>query len=544
MNVTQVADRLLAELAPVDPEAAQALGVEPAVVMPALAPQDFQRRDDARRSALAALATATVANDKERVLQAVMAERLGSELALDESGFTRALLAPLATPVHQVREVFDNLPHESPADWERVADHLALVPSALQAYRETLRESAARGHVVAARQVAVMADQCERWVDTGRDDFYRRLAAQAPDPASLAALADGASSATVEFARFLRGELLAQAPLTDAVGRDRYLVTSRAFLGDDVDLDETYAFGWDELARLTDEMQTVARELGAGSIEEASTRLDDDPAVQLSSPPQLLEWLQGRVDEVAEAIDGTHFDLPPIARRPECRISPTTSGVMYYAPPDAGFTRPGRIWWAPPAEGTSYTWREVTTVHHEGVPGHHLQISVSMAEPGIHAWQRSMGHVHGYVEGWAHYAERLCDELGLLRTPGERLGMLYGQRWRAARIVIDMGLHLDLPIPPDNGFTDATHWTPKLGADVLRRAAGADATTARFEVDRYLGWPAQALAFRVGARLWREVRRNAERSPDFELKDFHMRALRLGPMGLAPLRSLLTGGAS
>ena len=544
LTVRDVADRLLADLAPVEPEAAEALGTVPDVVMPALAPQDFEHRSEARRRALDDLRTATVAGEPERVLKAVMEERLASELALDESGFTRALLAPLATPVHQVREVFDNLPHETPAEWKRVAEHLALVPTALQDYASTLRESAARGHVVAARQVRVMAEQCERWVDPSRDDFYRRFVAQAPDASALSALADGASSATVAFADFLRTELLPLAPAGDAVGRDRYQVTSRAFLGDDVDLDDTYAFGWDELARLTDEMTDVARELGAGSIEEAGERLDADPAVQLSNPPQLLEWLQGRVDDVVEAIDGTHFDLPAIARRPECRISPTTSGVMYYSPPDASFSRPGRIWWAPPAEGTSYTWREVTTVHHEGVPGHHLQISVSMAEQGVHPWQRSMGHVHGYVEGWAHYAERLCDELGLLRTPGERLGMLYGQRWRAARIVIDMGLHLDLPIPAGNGFTDATRWTPELGADVLRRAAGADATTARFEVDRYLGWPAQALAFRVGARLWRQVRAEAERAPDFDLKDFHMRALRLGPMGLAPLRMLLTGGAS
>ncbi|MGN6600337.1 MAG: DUF885 family protein, partial [Actinomycetes bacterium] len=85
----------------------------------------------------------------------------------------------------------------------------------------------------------------------------------------------------------------------------------------------------------------------------------------------------------------------------------------------------------------------------------------------------------------------------------------------------------------------ATRWTPELGADVLRRAAGADATTARFEVDRYFGWPAQALAFRVGARLWRQVRAEAEPAPDFDLKEFHMRALRLGPMGLGPLRDLL-----
>jgi uncharacterized protein (DUF885 family) len=291
-------------------------------------------------------------------------------------------------------------------------------------------------------------------------------------------------------------------------------------------------------------MDVVARELGADSIEEAGARLDADPSVQLSSAADLLSWLQGRVDEVTDAVDGTHFDLPAVARRPECRISTTTSGVMYYSPPDASFSRPGRIWWAPPADGTSYTWREVTTVHHEGVPGHHLQIAVSMAEPGIHPWQRSLGHVHGYVEGWAHYAERLCDELGLLRTPGERLGMLFGQRWRAARIVIDLGLHLGLPIPAGNGFTDATQWTPELGVQVLQRAAGADASTAGFEVDRYLGWPAQALAFRVGARLWRDVRAQAERSADFDLKQFHMRALRLGPMGLGPLRELLTGGTA
>ncbi|MGN6686709.1 MAG: DUF885 domain-containing protein, partial [Actinomycetales bacterium] len=452
-----------------------------------------------------------------------------------------------------VREVFDNLPHETPEQWQRVVDHLRLVPQALGDYAETLRESAAQGHLVAARQIRVMAEQCERWVDPSRDDFYGRLFRD-----SLAAngaagtrgvggelnvagadAAAGATAATLRFAEFLRTELLPLVPEEDGVGRDRYGVTARAFLGDDVDLDETYAFGWEELERLTAEMRAVATELGADSIEEAAALLDADPEQQLSEPDLLLAWLQGRVDEVTDTIDGSHFNLPPVARRAECRIAPTTSGVMYYSPPDASFSRPGRIWWAPPADGTSFLWREVTTVHHEGVPGHHLQIAVAMAEPGLHPWQRSLAHVHGYVEGWAHYAERLSDELGLLHGPGERLGMLYGQRWRAARIVIDLGLHLGLPIPRANGFTEATRWTPELGVDVLRQAAGADATTATFEVDRYLGWPAQALAFRVGARLWREVRAEAERRPGFDLKEFHMRALRLGPMGLGPLRDLL-----
>lgn len=536
--VSRIADQLLSDLAAVDPSAAEAMGLEPESVMPALAPADFDTRRSAQTRALQAVRSL---GRPGTGLAAALVERLTSELALDDAGFTRALLAPLATPVHEVREVFDKLPHETPEQWARVAAHLAQVPGTLADYADTLRASAAAGHVVAARQVQGAAAQCEQWVDPAGDDFYRRLICSAAPSTALETGAREASEATARFAEFLRTELLPQAPERDGVGRELYTVTSRAFLGDDVELDETYAFGWDELARLTAEMREVARSLGADSIEQASAALDADPAQRLSDPDQLLAWLQGRVDEVTDAVDGVHFDLPPIARRAECRLSAASSGVMYYSQPDAAFTRPGRIWWSPPAE-SSYAWREVTTVHHEGVPGHHLQITIAMAEPGLHPWQRSMAHVHGYVEGWAHYAERLCDELGLLRTPGERLGMLYGQRWRAARIVIDMGLHLGLPIPAGNGFTDAVEWTPSLGVAVLRAASGTDEASARFEVDRYFGWPAQALSFRVGARLWRQVRAVAEREPDFDLREFHMRALQMGPMGLRPLRAALTGG--
>jgi len=548
-----IADGLLADLAPVDPLAAASLGAEPDIVMPALGPDDFTARRDAYATAHHALARLASTHDtaatpvavsgtdrpvtRDHVLAAALTERVASELALHDAGFTTALLAPLATPVHAVRSVFDELPRRTEADWARVAAHLALVPSALENYADTLRVAADRGHIVAARQVRGVAAQCEQWI--GPDDFYRRLVAPAPRVSGVDEGARLATEATADFARFLREELFPRAPEVDAVGQEMYSVTARAFLGDDVDLAETYAFGWDELARLTAEMRDVAGQLGTTSIEEAAALLDAEPGRQLSSPDQLLGWLQDRVDEVVDAVDGVHFDLPAVARRPECVISTASSGVMYYAQPDPAFTRPGRVWWSPPETGGSYTWREVTTLHHEGVPGHHLQIATAMAEPGLHPWQRSMAHVHGYVEGWAHYAERLCDEIGLLRDPGERLGMLYGQRWRAARIVIDMGLHLGLPIPPGNGLTDATAWTPEVGVAVLRAASGATDAAARFEVDRYLGWPGQALAFRIGARLWRQIREAAQRRPDFDLRTFHMTALRLGPLGLGPLRDHL-----
>jgi uncharacterized protein (DUF885 family) len=518
-DAAAVADDLLAALAPLDPDAALARGDTPDDLMPRLAPEHFAQRREVMARAVRQLA----AVDTESPLAAVLRERLGSDIALDDAGFTRALLAPLATPVHAVRDVFDKLP---PDDWPAIGRHLDLVPGALRDYAATLSAAA---RVVPRRQVLGAAGQCSKWVDPARDDYYRRLVADRPE---LAAAADRASEATEDFATYLRERLLPRAPEDDAAGRELYTSTARAFLGDDVDLDDTYAFGWDELSRLTAEMDQIASDLHHASVEQAAAALDRQDV--LTGPDELVRWLETRVDEVVDAVDGVHVDLPPQARLPECRISPTAVGVMYYSEPDPAFTRPGRIWWSPSASGRSHPWREVTTVHHEGVPGHHLQLTVALAEPSLHPWQRSMAHVHGHAEGWAHYAERWADEIGLLRDPAERLGMLYGQRWRAARIVIDMGLHLGYPIP-----ATGESWTPERGVAILRQASGCDETTARFEIDRYLGWPGQALAFRVGARLWRQLRERAAARPAFDLREFHMRALRLGPMGLATLRDLL-----
>ena len=158
-SASEIADQLLHDLAPIDPTAADALGMEPANVMPALAPDDFATRREAYLRAhrsLGALGTPTPA---ELVLGAALRERVDAQLALDDAGFTTAQLAPLATPMHQVREVFDNLPHETPADWEPVAEHLARVPSTIAAYSETLRAAANAGHIAAARQVLAVAAQ-------------------------------------------------------------------------------------------------------------------------------------------------------------------------------------------------------------------------------------------------------------------------------------------------------------------------------------------------------------------------------------------------
>lgn len=531
MPATEVADIYLQARSGVDPEAAAAIGQGVESRLPTFSPEAYDRRHSADKAALYAL------QGSPGLLAAVMRERLESEVALDRVGFTRRLLAPLATPVHQIRQIFDDLPTGTVAERMQVRAHLAAVPNALAELQRTLAAETERGNVVAQRQVRVVAEQVERWLADGL--FTGLLDGEASRET------DAARSAFGRFATFLRAWVLPTAPIVDGVGREVYQVTAGAFLGEQVDLDALYSYGWDLIAELQQQAREVATEIvGNPDVAAAVAHLDAEPAGRVDVGEPLLRWLQQRIDAATEIAHERVAAIPDRTRAVEAKLVTALSGVMYYNPPDPGLTRPGRVWWTVP-EGTTAvaTWREVSTVHHEGVPGHHLQHAISHELACLHPWQRYLCHVHGYAEGWAHYSEALADEVGLIRTPGERLGLVFARLWRACRIVIDLGLHLDLPIPAGapGPCGDASRWSPELGAQVLHEIAQVDPQTARFEVDRYLGWPGQALAFAVGAKLWRDARLEAEQREDsaFDLRTFHTRALSLGPMGLGPLRDAL-----
>jgi uncharacterized protein (DUF885 family) len=268
--------------------------------------------------------------------------------------------------------------------------------------------------------------------------------------------------------------------------------------------------------------------------------LDRDPRYRLEGVSAIQTWLSGRVAQTIEAVRPA-FDLPSTVADVECLVSEASSGVVYYTPGAPDGSTPGRIVWTiPSGVPVASSWQEVTSVHHEGVPGHHLQFVLTASYPDLHPWQRHLCHVHGYAEGWAHYAEQLAVELQLIRDPAERLGLLLGQIWRSVRIVADIGLHTGRAIPP-NPLVAEREWTPELARRMLVDLALVDPALAGFEVDRYLAWPGQALAFKVGARLWDQARasRQDQRGAEFSLREFHRDALALGPMGLDPLRRLL-----
>jgi uncharacterized protein (DUF885 family) len=518
--------------------------------LPDLSPEGFDAREDLARRAFADMEATTPADARETAVRDAFLERIGLEVEKAEAGYDRCDLSVVSSWAHHAREAFDLMATDSEEDWDNIGARMAAVAGALEGYRTTLAAEADRGRVVAKRQYAEVADQIRRWTGGGEshEDFFVGLAAGGPEARrdELAEQARAASAAYAEFGRWLETDLLPRGHDREPAGRERYALASREFLGAVVDLEETYLWGWEELKRLTDDMvATSQRIVPGGSIPDAVAALDADTARRLATREEFRDWMQELADRTISDLADVHFDIPEPIRRIECCLAPTKDGGVYYTQPSEDFTRPGRMWWSlPDSVEALTTWREVTTVYHEGVPGHHLQVAQTVYRSDLlNRWQRLLCWVSGHGEGWALYSERLMDELGYLEDPGNRLGMLDMQGFRAARVVVDIGLHLELEIPPDNpfGWRPGERWTPDLVFEFMRIHSRMDDAMLNHEVLRYLGWPGQAPSYKVGERIWLEARADAQaRHGDaFDLRAFHRAALDLGSIGLDPLRTAL-----
>jgi len=499
------------------------------------------------RKALSALSAATPVDDIDEVTKDDLTREIQLGIELDEAQWHLRDLNVIASHAQDIRSAFDLMPTATADDWSVIATRLGAVPTAIDGYVQTLREGIARGVVPARRQVVEVVGQIARYTDdTG---FFATFAADAsPEegqlPASLARdLADSANAARVAYdqlADFLSSELAPAAVEKDAVGRELYALHSRRFLGATVDLDETYEWGVEELARMVAEQESIANEIKAGAtVEEAVAFLEQDPSRKLHGTDALQKWMQETSDRAVEELGRSHFDIPEPIRRLECMIAPTQEGGIYYTGPTDDFSRPGRMWWSVPEGVDEFdTWRELTTVYHEGVPGHHLQIAQAVYNRAqLNSYRRLLAGTSGHAEGWALYAERLMEQLGYLADPADRLGMLDGQRMRAARVVLDIGVHLEKPRPDGNGT-----WDADFALEFMRHNVNMSDEFVKFEVNRYLGWPGQAPSYKVGQRIWEQLRDEmAEREGDaFEIKQFHKRALDVGGVGLDTLRAALS----
>lgn len=508
-------------------------------------PEGLERALEAKRRTLAELDAATSVDDVDAVTLADLRAELALDIEAHEAGLPLRDLNVIASPAQEIREVFDLMSADGPDDWATISARLHALPGAVDGYVRTLRLGIERGTVPARRQVREVAEQARKLERP--DGFFAEFVQGAPDdlPAALRADLDersgGAGAAYGRLAAFLEQELLPAAGEADAVGRDIYALQSRHFLGAVVDLDETYDWGIEELARMVAEQEAIAREIAPGaSVAEAIAFLDQDPTRKLHGTDALQRWMQEVSDRAVAELGATQFDIPEQIRTLECMIAPTQSGGIYYTGPSDDFTRPGRMWWSVPEGVTEFdTWRELTTVYHEGVPGHHLQIGQAVVNRSkLNTWRRQLAGSSGHAEGWALYAERLMQDLGYLDDPADRLGMLDGQRMRAARVVLDIGVHLGKQRPDGQGV-----WTGEYAFEFLGDNVNMNQGFIDFEVNRYLGWPGQAPSYKVGQRIWEQLRDDAKQREGsaFDIKEFHRRALDLGGVGLDTLRASLLG---
>lgn len=486
----------------------------------------------------------------ERLAQRVVREELTSEISLFEAGEHLRDLNSIASPLQSLRETFDHMDKATSEGWSAVISRLRSLPDAAAGYASRLEVGRRRGATVAVRQVKEAIRQARN--HAGESSSLYSLALEAKeagmDEETVEAVEEGLVEARRGFddlADYLQGTYLASATGVDAVGPRRHALFASHFLGAAIDPVGTYQWGWDEVARLRSRMHQLAEAISPGSsLPEVLRILQEDPKRAAPSPESFRELMQKRQEIALAELDGEHFVVPDEIKQVKVRLAPAGGSLgAYYVDPSEDFTRPGSVWWSLGGKQVIPLFNQVSTAYHEGFPGHHLQVGLQKTSGDrFTRYQRVMVWNSGTGEGWALYAEDLMEELGYLEKPDYVMGKLAGEMLRACRVVIDIGSHLELPIPDGQPFHPGEAWTFSSAVEMLEHYAAEDHDNAVSEVIRYLGWPAQAVSYKVGQQAIRDLRDEARLATGFDQKAFHARLLEIGSTGLDVLRDHMRPG--
>lgn len=546
-TVIDVTDEYVAQSLALDPVQATVLGVRGHDdELTDYSPSANDERIRLQDRTLARLDRLEPTSGQDRLVAALARERLTANRAVDEAEHLRRL-SIIGSPLQAVRTVFELMPRSSDEDWHVLARRLRALPASIDSIREALDRGLAEGVVAPRRQAEACAAQASIYggAANGSTSFGQSLVRDldrhqnAVRPSlyrEVGAAAQAADAAFVTFAEYL-GEVYAPgAAATDAVGEERYRRFARHFTGANLDLDELYDWGWREVWSLQEQMRRAGTQIDSNAtVREVADALEQDAQRAVHGPEAFRLWAQQVQDDAIATLHGTHFDIPEPIREVEVRLAPAGSAAApYYTHPSEDLSRPGRVWYPTRGREMFPLWAAVSTAYHEGVPGHHLQIATTVYRRDTLSRFQRTASISGHSEGWALYAERLMDELGFIHEPAHRLGYLGAQMLRALRVVIDVGLHTGRPIDTREPQHGGQAWTPQIAEQMLQEHALRPPSFTSSEIVRYLGWPGQAISYKVGERIWLEARESARHrlGARFDLAAFHDRALRLGPLGL------------
>jgi uncharacterized protein (DUF885 family) len=342
----------------------------------------------------------------------------------------------------------------------------------------------------------------------------------------------------------LRDELLSVARPDDRVGicfvpggPEGYRAAVRKHTTTALAPEEIHQIGLDCLEALRAEWAEIGgRALGTSDVPEILGRLREDRSLRFTGSAQIVDMVTAALQRAEQARDRwfPRYDIPDCVIE---EIDPVEAGnapLAYYRPPAAGGKRPGAhcVLTADPQDRFVYEYEALA--FHESTPGHHLQIASAQTLTGLPAFRRFLdAEVCGYVEGWGLYCERLADEMGLYTSDLQRLGMLSFDALRACRLVVDTGMH-------------HYGWSRARAADFMWSNTATTRSNVRNEIDRYIGWPGQALAYMVGRREIQRLRGVAEASlgESFDIRAFHGAVLGNGAVPLGVLEQVITRWAA
>jgi uncharacterized protein (DUF885 family) len=431
---------------------------------------------------------------------------------------------------------------DSPERIDRLRARLAEVPDWLAAHAANTEEGLRSGRTAAHPVVLRCIAQTRRIVETPVEQSPILLANLDLPPADREAIAGDLTRivrpAEASWLTLLEryepgartGEGICHLP--DGQELYRYHVLAHTTL--DEDPQRIHDYGVARLDEIEATGRAIATELGHARIDDLRRFLDTDPANHATEPQELVriaETLIARTEAVAPRwfgrLPSEGCTVKPVEPHMEQEAPPA-----FYMPPSEDGSRKGVYYINTFEPGSRHLHRLAATTFHEAVPGHHFQIAIEQELTGLPTFRRFGSRLSGaaYVEGWGLYAERLADEMGLYQTLQERFGAAESEAWRAARLVVDTGIH-------------HLGWTRQRSIDVLRERAGLSQLEAETETDRYISWPGQALSYMIGQREILELRADLSRrlGKRFDLQAFHDAVLAHGSLPLATLREQLPG---
>jgi uncharacterized protein (DUF885 family) len=495
-------------------------------------------REDAWLARVRAIDATRLEGTPEWVTYGILRELLEGSVA---SRVCRQELWPLSSTLPGWQASYPILAELQPVGTDTLRQQAILRAVALGRYLDTevsnLREGVRQGHPAPRTTVVAVIRQLDGLLGTtvdsspflspGRRDSTPAFAAE------LASVVQRELYPTIRrYREYLAGEYLARARPQPGVyaiprGAECYRAEVRRFTTLDIPPEEVFAAGEREMELVRREMQALAeRRFNTSDLPALLQRLRDDSTLAYRNREEVVQTSSAAIER-ARLASPTWFGLLPragleIRQHPEFRQR-EGAAAQYSAPTEDG-TRSGVFWISTYRPETMSRAYGEATAFHEGIPGHHLQVAIAQERAGAHPITRYFGF-SGFSEGWALYSESLADEMGLYSSDVARMGFLTNRAWRAARLVIDAGIH-------------SRGWTREQAVEYLGRSTTLSPVQLQGEVDRYISWPGQATSYMLGDREIRRIRAEAERrlGPRFDIREFHDRVLGNGGVTLPMLR--------